>query len=188
MTHAFFPDEMTKESIMATSRQGTAAKRNVGKAQATWRSMSRAARSRAQPQGRNRRKPGSTGGGEYYHIEVRPKGEFVTFRTHDIGARGHVQRVAGKRRSGSWGDQKWLISKSDAHVEDNRLAADTADVAAVLDKIGPVRHLDADRFKGRPRRNVPEKDKPTPAQKRAQRANIRKAQAKRAAMRHRRAG
>jgi hypothetical protein len=173
---------------MATSKQRTAAKRNVRKAQATWRSMSRTARSRAQPEGRSRRKPGSTGGGEYYHIEVRPKRAFVTFRTHDIGAKGHVQRVAGKRRSGSWDDQKWLISKSDAHVVNGRLVADTADVAAVLDKIGPARRMGADRFKGHPRYNVPEKDKPTPAQKRAQRANIRKAQAKRAAMRHREAG
>ena len=89
---------------MATSKQRTAAKRNVRKAQATWRSMSWTARSRAQPEGRSRRKPGSTGGGNYYHIEVRPKGEFVTFRTHDIGEKGHVQRVAGKRRSGSWDD------------------------------------------------------------------------------------
>jgi len=150
--------------------------------------MSRSARSRAQPEGRSRRKPGSTGGGQYYHIEVRPKREFVTFRTHDIGEKGHIQRVAGKRRSGSWDDQKWLISKSDAHVENGRLVADTADVAAVLDKIGPARHLAADRFKGHPRHNVPEKDKPTPAQRQAQRTNIRKAQAKRATMTRARAG
>jgi hypothetical protein len=48
--------------------------------------MSRTARSRAQPEGRSRRKPGSTGGGQYYHIEVRPKDQFVTFRTYDIDA------------------------------------------------------------------------------------------------------
>jgi hypothetical protein len=115
---------------------------------------------------------------------VRPKRAFVTFRTQDVGPKGHVQRVAGKRRSGSWDDQKWLVSKSNAHVKNGRLVADTADVAAVLDRIGPVRHVGADRFKGHPRYNVPEKDKPTPAQRRAQRANIRKAQAKRAAMSH----
>ncbi len=169
---------------MAASKQRTAAKRNIRKAQAAWRSMSRTARSRAQPEGRRRRKPGSTGAGEYYHIEVRPKREFVTFRTHDVGEKGHVQRVAGKRRSGSWDDQKWLISKSDAHLKNGRLVADTTAVAAVLDQIGPARHLDADRFKGHPRRNVPEKDKPTRAQKGAQRTNIRKAQARRAAMSH----
>src|SRR5262245_35851059 len=164
---------------MATSKQTTAARRNVRKAQATWRSMSRSARSRAQPEGRSRRKPGSTGGGQYYHIEVRPKREFVTFRTHDIGEEGHIQRVAGKCRSGSWDDQKWLISKSDAHVENGRLVAD---VAAVLDRIGPACHIDTDRFKGHARYNVPEKDKPTLAQRQAQRTNIRKAQAKRAGM------
>ena len=162
---------------MATSKQRTAAKRNIRKAQATWRSMSR-----AQPEGRTRRKPGSTGGGGYYHVEVRPKREFVTFRTQDVGRKGHVQRVAGKRSSGSWDDQKWLISKADAHVEGGRLVAESADVAKVLAVIGPARRIAADRFKGHPRRNVPEKDKPTPAQKRARHANIRKAQARRAAM------
>jgi len=174
---------------MATSKQKAAAKRNSRTAQAAWRSMSRTAHARAQPEGRRRHKPGSRGrkpgsraGGEYYRVEVRPKSEFVTFRTHDIGEPGHVQRIAGKRRSGSWDDQTWLISKSDAHVEQGRLVADTADVAAVLERIGPARHAYADRFEGHPRCNVPEKDKPTPAQKRARRTNIRKAQAKRAAM------
>lgn len=145
--------------------------------------MSRTARSRAQPEGRRRRKPGTTGGGQYYHIEVRPRDQFVTFRTHDIGEKGHVQRVAGKRSSGSWADQKWLVSKSDAHMENGRLVADTPDVAKVLKVIGPARHIDADRFKGHPRRNVPERSKPTAAQKRARTANIRKAQARRHAAR-----
>ncbi len=164
---------------MATTKQRTAAKRNVRKAQAAWQSMSRTARSRAQPEGRSRCKPGSTGGGQYYHIEVRPKDQFVTFRTHDIGAAGHLQRVAGKHRSGSWDDQKWLVSKADAHVEDGRLVADTPDVAKVLEAIGPARRLEVDRFQGHPRPNVPEREKPTPAQKRARAANIRKAQARR---------
>jgi hypothetical protein len=164
---------------MATTKQKTAAERNVRKAQAAWRSLSRTARSRAQPEGRRRRKPGSSGEGQYYHVEVRPKDQFVTFRTHDIGEKGHVQRVAGKRSSGSWADQKWLISKADAHVENGRLVADTPDVAKVLKVIGPARQTDADRFAGRPRRNVPERSKPTAAQKRARTTNIRKAQAKR---------
>jgi hypothetical protein len=71
---------------MATTKQRTAAKRNVRKAWAAWQSMSRTTRSRAQPEDRSRRKPGSTGGGQYYHIEVRPKDQFVTFRTYDIDA------------------------------------------------------------------------------------------------------
>ena len=43
-----------------------------------------------------RQKPGSTGEGEYYHIEVLPKTGFVAFRTQDVGKSGHIQRVAGK--------------------------------------------------------------------------------------------
>ena len=58
---------------------------------------------------RTRKAPGSGGQGEYYHVEVRPGDDFVTFRTQDVGDPGHVQRVAGKRESGSWATVKWLI-------------------------------------------------------------------------------
>ena len=40
-------------------------------------------------------------------------------------------------------------------------------------------HVRGDLFEARPRRNVPEKDKPTPAQRRARAANVKKAQAAR---------
>jgi hypothetical protein len=40
-----------------------------------------------------------------------------------------------------------------------------------------VKHLRADRFKAKPRPDVPESKKPTEAQKKACRRNIRKAQA-----------
>lgn len=40
-------------------------------------------------------------------------------------------------------------------------------------------HLIGDRFKAKPRVNVPERDKPTPTQQRARRENIKKAQAAR---------
>lgn len=56
---------------------------------------------RAQPQGRSRAKPGSRGGGEFFHIEVRPRRQFKTFRTQDVGRKGGIERVAGKRGSGS---------------------------------------------------------------------------------------
>ena len=102
---------------MATEKQREAARRNIKKAQAVWRAMSHEEHARAQPQGRGRKKPGTTGEGEYYRITVRPKEEFVTFRTQDVGEPGHVQRLAGKRGSGSWDTQAWLISKHDAHVE-----------------------------------------------------------------------
>jgi hypothetical protein len=63
-----------------------------------------------------RQKPGSGGQGNYYHIEVRDGSDFETFRTQDIGDPGHLQRVGGKRATGSWATVKWLISKEDAHV------------------------------------------------------------------------
>src|SRR5438874_562937 len=70
---------------MATQKQREAARRNVKKAQAAWKAMSPEQHARAQPQGRGRQKPGTTGEGEFYRVVVRPKEEFVTFRTQDVG-------------------------------------------------------------------------------------------------------
>src|SRR5919109_2894251 len=112
---------------MATQRQREAARKNVRKAQAAWKSMSPRQHARAQPEGRKRKKPGTGGEGDYFHVAVRDKKDFVTFRTQDVGEPGHVQRVAGKRESGSWDTVKWLISKGDAHVQGGNLIPDTAD-------------------------------------------------------------
>ncbi len=165
---------------MASKAQRQAARKNIRKAQAAWKSMSSRQHARAQPEGRGRKKPGTAGEGNYYHVAVRPKDDFVTFRTQDVGGPGHVQRVAGKRTSGSWDTVKWLISKEDAHVEGGRLVADSEDARAVLEQLSSKpRHVQGDMFKARPRRNVPEAEKPTPAQKRARSSNIKKAQAAR---------
>src|SRR6185436_1693804 len=101
-----------------------------------------------------RRKPGSTGAGEYYHIEVLPRTDFVSFRTQEVGRRGHIQRVAGQRSSGYWSTVKWLIDKNEAHVQDNKLVADTPAAKEVIEQLGsePVRML-GDLFKARPRPN-----------------------------------
>lgn len=163
--------------MAATAKQKKAARSNIKKAQATWRRMSSRARARAQPSSRSRAKPGAKQGGDFYHVEVRPKGEFETFRTQDVGKAGGIERVAGKRSSGSWSTQKWLIGKDHAHIEDGKLVGDSKDARDVLRRLGakPVR-VRGDRFKAKPRPNVPEKDKPTPAQQRARRQNIAKAQ------------
>lgn len=165
---------------MTTEKQRQAAKRSILKAQRAWRRTSSRAHACAQPEGGGRAKPGSTGQGEYYHIEVRPKGQFAMFRTHDVGKKGGILRVAGKRRTGSWDDQTWLISKKDAHVEDGTLVPDTSAVRDVLETLGskPL-HVTGDRFRAKPRPNVPEESKPTPAQRRAQQRNIQKARAAR---------
>jgi len=39
----------------------------------------------------SRRSPGSGGQGEYFHVEVRPGEEFVTYRTQDVGDRKSVR-------------------------------------------------------------------------------------------------
>src|SRR5215212_2026412 len=165
---------------MATERQRQAAKKNIKKAQSRWQSMSSSEHSRSQPEGRGREKPGNTGEGNYYHIEVRPTDEFTTFRTQDVGDEGHLQRVAGKRSSGSWATAKWLVSKEDAHIEGGKLVPDTKEVKDLFKKLGaePVRKR-GDRFEATDRPNVPERSKPTAAQTRARRQNIKKAQAAR---------
>ena len=79
-----------------------------------------------------RAKPGSRSGGRFFHIEVRPAREFVTFRLQDIGSPGGVERLAGQRATGSWDTQKWLIEKSHAHIEDGKLIADSPEAAKLL--------------------------------------------------------
>ena len=165
---------------MATEKQRQAAKKNIKKAQSRWNSMSHRQHAMAQPEGRGRKKPGATGEGNYYHIDVRPKEEFSTFRTQDVGGPGHLLRVSGKRPSGSWSTATWLISKDDAHIEGDKLVGDTKDAKDLLKNLrtAPV-HLSGDRFEAKDRPNTPERSKPTAAQTRARRENIKKAQAAR---------
>jgi len=135
----------------------------------------------------HRAKPGASGRGKFFHIQVRPRTEFVTFRNQDVGGRGGIERVAGKRANGSWDTQKWLIGKDEAHLDGDMLVADSVAAEKVLKQLGSVpRHLGGDRFLAKPRRKIPAREKPTPAMRRAQLANIKKAQA--ALRRRRRAG
>lgn len=162
---------------MATRTQANAAKRNIKKAQAKWKGMTHRQRALAQPQGRGRKKPGTTGKGKFYRIEVRPKSEFVTFRVQDVGAKGGLERLAGKRSSGSWDTVSWLISKKGATVKKGHFVITDPKARTALKQIrGPIVHVKGDVFRAHPRRNVPEKDKPTRAMRSAQRRNIKKAQ------------
>jgi len=132
---------------------------------------------------RQRAKPGSRGGGRFFHIELRPASEFGTFRVQDVGERGGVERVAGRRAGGGWDTAKWLVEKTHAHVEDGRLVPDSDEAKALFKSLGsPPEHVEGDRFKAKPRRDIPESEKPTAAMRRAQLANIRKAQAARRPM------
>lgn len=165
---------------MATRKQVSAAKRNIKKAQAKWMSMSSRARALAQPQGRARKKPGSTGKGKYFHITVRPKSEFTSFRVQDVGRPGGVQRVAGRRSSGSWATHKWLISKDDAKKVGTKLVGISAGAKKVLKTLSSAAKFTmGDKFVAKPRKNVSESKKPTTKQRRARSSNIKKAQAAR---------
>src|SRR5690606_5629219 len=124
-----------RRPTMATARQRKASRENLKKARRVWQRMSPSQRARSQPR-RDRAKPGSTGRGAFFHIEVRPKREFDTFRTQDVGRSGGIERVAGKRGSGSWDTQKWLIAKQHAHMtRGGRLVADSAEARKVLDAL-----------------------------------------------------
>ncbi len=126
----------------------------------------------------SRAKPGAKGGGRFFHIEVRPSAQFAGFRVQDVGRPGGVERVAGQRANGSWDTAKWLVEKTHAHIENGRLVADSVEAERLLKQLGSVPlHIGGDRFRAKPRRDIPESEKPTPAMRRAQLANIKKAQA-----------
>ena len=128
------------------------------------------------PKSKKRAKPGTTGEGEYFRITVRPKGEFSTFRTQDVGEKGHIQRLTGKRSSGSWDTQVWLISKEDAHIEGDTLIPDTEDAKNLIEGLGSIpKRVKEDVFEAKDTPNVPESKKPTEAQQQARLENIQKA-------------
>jgi hypothetical protein len=157
---------------MTTDKQKETAKENTKKAEMTPRERAAA----AQPEEKKRAKPGTKGEGEYFRIAVRSKEQFTMFRYHDVGEKGHILRLAGKRSSGSWDTQVWLVSKDDAHIEGDTLVADTDDARSVIEALGSKpKHVKGDVFEAKDRPNVPESEKPTEAQQRARLENIKKA-------------
>lgn len=165
---------------MVSIKQKATARKNIKKAQAKWKSMTRAEHAAAQPEGRARKKPGMGGRGKFYRVVVRDKSDFVMFRNHDVGKKGHVERLAGKRANGRWATVSWLIDKKEAHISNGILVGDSEDVKNVLGKLRRrPKYLKGDIFEAGPRVNVLESAKPTAAMKRAQMKNIKKAQAAR---------
>ena len=127
--------------------------------------------------GKKRARPGTKGEGDYFRIVVRSKEEFTTFRYDDVGEKGHILRLAGKRSSGSWDTQAWLISKDDAHIESDTLVADTDDARRLIETLGSKpTHIEGDVFEAKDRPNVPKSKKRTEAQQRARLENTKKAQ------------
>jgi hypothetical protein len=168
------------KKIKTSLKQREAAKRNVRRAQAKWKSMTKAEHAAAQPEGRMRKKPGMGGKGRFYRVIVRDKGGFIMFRNHDVGRKGHVERLAGLKANGRWATVSWLIDKREAHISKGILVGDSKDVKDVLAKLRrKPRHLKGDIFQAGPRINIPERVKPTAAMRKAQMKNIKKAQAAR---------
>lgn len=127
-----------------------------------------------------RKEPGETAEGKFYRIIVRPRSQFVTFRTDDVGDKGHVERLAGKRKTGTWATHAWLISIDDAHMDGENLVADSKDAREIIDQLGSKPIFKKGMiFTAKDRPNVPERNKPTPAQQKARKRNIKKAQSDR---------
>ena len=76
--------------------------------------------------------------GEFYHIVVRPKKDFVGFRNQDVGEKGHIERLAGKLKNGEWATHSWLIEKTDAKVKGKSLIGKTDDAKDLIKKL-PVK-------------------------------------------------
>ena len=108
------------------------------------------------------------GGGKFYHVIVRPKSQFVLFRNHDDGRKGHVERLAGKKKNGNWATHAWLVDKREAKIVDDILVGKNSKVQNVLSRLRrkPV-WKNGDVFIAGPEINVREVDKPTPAMRAA---------------------
>jgi formate/nitrite transporter len=88
----------------------------------------------------------------------------------DVGVPGGVERVASRRASGIWATAKWLIEKSHAHIDEGRLVLDSTKAKKPFKNLGSVPlHVDGDRFRAKPRRDIPGEEESTPAMRRAQR-------------------
>jgi hypothetical protein len=132
---------------------------------------------RARPRGEGARaEPDLRGAGDFYHVQVRPKGAFRVFRTQDVGKRGGIERVAGRRADGSWSTQKWLIGKEHAHVEDGCLVGDTPEARKVLRTLMSTPHrVRGDRFAAKPRSEAPRRRALTQREERQERRLARRA-------------
>lgn len=101
---------------------------------------------------KKRKKPGLGGGGKFYRIEVRPDEKFVTYRTQDVGEVGHLERLAGRRKSGKWDTAVWLVSKEDARISNGKLVITEPKVKEAIDKSidGEPVHVEGDVFQAHP--------------------------------------
>jgi hypothetical protein len=109
------------------------------------------ARRKSPKRGRFRARPGTKGKGDYYRVIVRPKSEFKTFRIQVVGTEG-TERLAGRRKNGSWDTQAWLIPKKHAHVSGGTLIGGTTKIKNILSKLSSKpKRVKKDIFRAKPR-------------------------------------
>ena len=107
-------------------------------------------------------KPGDGGGGRNLPNRSPAEGGVRHVPDPGHGGAGRPRRLAGKRQSGSWATQAWLVSEPTRTLESGRLIPDTADARNLFAKLGSEpRHVKGDMFEAKDRPNVPERAKPT---------------------------
>ncbi len=100
--------------------------------------------------GRKTLHPESIGESEFFHVEVLPKKIYKRFRRRNSFGKDGIEIVEGQRANGVWQIIKWLISKKIAHIENDRLIADTEEAQQLFDRIGFVpKQLSGDIFEAR---------------------------------------
>jgi hypothetical protein len=80
-----------------------------------------------------------------YQIVLHPRTGFVATRTRTVA--DGIERLDGRRADGSWEVVEWTIAKTLAHNDKGVLVADEANAAALLEQLGPLKHVRGDRFK-----------------------------------------
>jgi hypothetical protein len=107
-------------------------------------------------QQKTRAQPGTKGGGSYFRIVLRPKSDFELFRYHDVGEDGgDLQRLAGRKRSGTWDTLAWLVSKDSAHIEGQELIPDTRDARNLIRTFAAKpRRIKGDVFAAKDRQSI----------------------------------
>jgi hypothetical protein len=137
---------------MPTHKHKSVFRKNVAAARRAWERVGSPSRARPAAAARARVRANLRTGGDFYHVEVRPKGRFRSFRTEAVGRRAGIECISGRRPDGRWEPQKWLIGKEHAHVEDGVLVPDTADVRRALGALESAPHrVRGDRFKSAPK-------------------------------------
>ncbi|MFA6024447.1 MAG: hypothetical protein WC777_04515 [Candidatus Gracilibacteria bacterium] len=102
--------------------------------------------------------------GHFFHLELRPREDFVLFSVRDIGREGHSFLVLGQFPDGTWATHKWLISKRDAYISDKgELKSEDYLVQEILDYVdGDLVHKTADSFVVRTHRGLRSNAAPAP--------------------------